>query len=57
MTKKQNCKICGEYSGKSDTCKKCKIDYREEIQKIFEENQGKSKEQIEYENGKPEDYQ
>jgi hypothetical protein len=27
MTKKQICKICGKYSGKSDTCKKCKKDF------------------------------
>lgn len=24
MTKKKNCKHCGEYSGKKNVCKKCK---------------------------------
>ena len=24
MTKKKNCKICGDYSGKSKVCKECK---------------------------------
>lgn len=27
MTKRNNCKFCGEYSGKSDTCKNCKEKY------------------------------
>lgn len=27
MTKRNNCKICGNYAGKSDTCKNCKKKY------------------------------
>lgn len=37
MTRRNNCKICGKYSGKSDTCKVCK--------EKFPYKEAKSKEQ------------